>query len=30
MKAFLGFPKNWEVVEDGFEEPTITMNWSNG
>ena len=29
IKALLGSQENWEVVEDGFEEPTNTTNWSN-
>ena len=28
-KVLLDSQKKWEVVEDGFEEPTNTTNWSN-
>ena len=29
MKALLRSQENWEVVEDGFNEPTNTTGWSN-
>jgi len=29
MKALLGSQENWEVDEDGFDEPANTTNWSN-
>ena len=29
MKALLVSQENWEVVEDGFDEPANTTGWSN-
>ena len=29
MKVLLGSQENWEVVEDGFDEPANTTGWSN-
>jgi len=29
MKALLGSQENWEVLDDGFDEPANTTNWSN-
>jgi len=29
MKTLLGSQENWEVIEDGFDEPANTTSWSN-